>query len=235
MVLVTAFLDLNSRNRSINDYVNYGRELLEAPVPKIVFVEQHIIDKYLSDKQFPNTTLVRFERTDNYLFNLDIPNFNVLTDAPDKDTADYMRVQCHKTEWLKRATEICDSPQYTWIDFGISRLFKGQTSAFHTALSHMNTRQYTKIRYPGCWPVSIPFQRDVTKQIAWYFCGGIIGGPRECIIEFASYVRNMCEMFISMHGILFWETNIWYIIAINRPELFDMYIADHNTTMVELY
>jgi hypothetical protein len=42
-------------------------------------------------------------------------------------------------------------------------------------------------------------------------------------------------MHLMNYGMLVWEVNIWYMIFVDKPDLFDYYKSDHNASMLKLY
>jgi hypothetical protein len=70
VTLVSAFIaNANQRqDRSINDYISYGKKLMAAPINKIIFFDDSEIEK-LPDECFNNNTLIiPIKKDDNYLY-----------------------------------------------------------------------------------------------------------------------------------------------------------------------
>jgi hypothetical protein len=67
--LVTAFIKgANQRNdRGIDDYIKYGKKLLENPINKIVFFDETLIHSY-NLQNYPNTIVVPIKKEDMYLY-----------------------------------------------------------------------------------------------------------------------------------------------------------------------
>lgn len=236
MVIVSAFVRTNIVHRDIISYVKMGEELLNVNTDKIVFLEKDVYEQYFKGHTYPKTQIILSEWSDCYLSNISVPNFELKTDNPTKDTLDYIKVQCSKTEWLEKAIKLRpDNDQFVWIDFGIRHIFNGSVEEFQHLLININNKVYDKIRYPGCRPLQVPFHLDITKHISWFFCGGIIGGQKDVISWFAQRVKSLCTTLIQEKGILMWEVNIWYIIASNDPTMFDLYLSDHNIRMIRDY
>ncbi len=101
MTIVSAFLsNVNKRpDYSEEKYIENGIKLLKLKIPKIIFLEKHIFDKYFFDHTYEFTKFIFFEKSQMYFYDHinSITNFNV-TGNPNKDTLDYMFVCCHKTE-----------------------------------------------------------------------------------------------------------------------------------------
>jgi len=69
----------------------------------------------------------------------------------------------------------------------------------------------------------------------WLFLGGIFGGSSKKLVEFADLTKRKCIETIKKENTIMWEVNIWYLIYLEHPELFDTYISDHNKTMLIEY
>jgi hypothetical protein len=44
-----------------------------------------------------------------------------------------------------------------------------------------------------------------------------------------------CIQIMKEKNTIMWEVNIWYLIYLEHPELFDTYISNHNKTMLIEY
>jgi hypothetical protein len=162
--------NINRRNdRGIQKYIDLGHKLLSVRIPQIVFMEQAVFDEHFrsryahlanktDDKEsspnfsyggktyeyvvFGRLTFVFFEKNDMYFesHRSGITEFSVHTPHPNKDTLDYMFVQCHKTEWVAMALELdlarfgsrMLGDMYMWVDFGIRHMFP--SALFNCAL-----------------------------------------------------------------------------------------------------
>lgn len=198
-----------------------------------------------------NTIFVMFEKHDNYLYNYadKLTAFAVNTDNPTKDTIDYMFVQCHKTEWLhmaihltqhiaqERILTIATKPHFMWLDFGIYHIFK-KDDLFYAALAQLNTKQTptnNKVRMGSCIHPRNTYHTDIYRTIAWYFAGGVFGGSSEAITQLAERMKIECIHIIEERKHLMWEVNVWYLIYLNHPDLFDPYLCDHNPSILLNY
>ena len=48
-------------------------------------------------------------------------------------------------------------------------------------------------------------------------------------------MKKKCLEIIKEKNSFVWEVNIWYLIYLEYPELFDVYRCDHNVTMLANY
>ena len=100
----------------------------------------------------------------------------------------------------------------------------------------LNSKSYDKIRIASCWdPTKEKKELDIYRVIRWYFAGGIFGGSKEKLIEFADLTKKKCLYMIHTYHHIMWEVNIWFLIFKEQPELFDWYLTDHNPSMIQYY
>jgi hypothetical protein len=250
-IYVSAFiLNANSRNdRTINDYINYGKKLLYAPVKKIIFFDETIIDRIPKDCIDENIQIIPVKKSDNYLYQYTekIKNFSLNTSSPSKDTIDYVFLMCNKTEYIRKAIEITKghslTNQFIWIDFGINHIFdKTPEHSFENALISMSHSRSSLVRIPSLWTAERyeqlrnHYKYDIYKDIVWIFAGGIFGGDSESLIRFADLTKKKCIQTIEEKGTLMWETNIWALVYLENQELFSTYHCnDHDSTMLTYY
>jgi len=240
--IVSCFLaNSNTReDRKIEDYIIFGKKLLNLNIPKIVFIDDTIIDSIEYNKE--NTLLISFNRKDIYLYEHknNINNFNPFTDFSKKDTLEYMLLICNKTEIMKKAIEInaFQTEQFVWIDFGINHIFNCTTEEFEKKIINLANQEYCNVRIGSIIdPRIIPLREgiDIYRQVAWYFAGGIFGGLWEPLLKFADLVKEKCLQTIFDKGTIMWEVNIWYLVFLENEELFNVYLCGHNDTLVINY
>ena len=159
-----------------------------------------------------------------------------------------MLVQCHKTEWIKIAIHLFNyinqndsiEVEFMWIDFGIYHIFNNNDSLFYNEIYKLNNKHskgYKKnnLRIGSCIHPSRTYHTDIYKTIAWYFAGGVLGGSSESLLQFAELMKSECINIIKERKHLMWEVNVWYLIYLKNPELFDVYICDHNPSIISNY
>ena len=217
--IVSAFVTgINKKKEmDISHYIEYGKKLLHLPIPKIIFIELHIYDQYLStgSSVYPLTEFIFIDPKDIYLYTFlpHITNFQINSVNPDKDTIDYLFVQCNKTEWVRQAIHrnTFKTKQFTWIDFGIYHIVKND-ALFRNAIMKISQTSVEKVAVGNCWNLRLPFVRDIYKDVAWFFAGGIFGGETQYLLEFADLVQQKCIQYITERRSFIWETNIWYLV-----------------------
>ena len=264
-IIVSSFLSNVNNNRSTDTYIEYGKKILYEPhVHVILFIEKNIFYQNLPefDSKIINTCIlfgkeyeyilhhkkifIFIEKEDNYLYEYHqlITNFNVNTDNPNKDTLDYMFCMCYKTECMKMAIHFIkqhnffeDKIEYIWLDFGIYHIVKNDklfieeiNNMVNRPLNHIN-----KIKI-AAFPNNIDNYFDLTKNVCWFFLGGIFGGFEEELLLFSELMRETSIQFINNHKSFIWEVNLWYIIYLQNKELFDCYYCNnHDIQMIQNY
>ena len=236
--IVSAFISNVNSNRNIENYINYGKKLCSINVNKIIFIEEHIYNTYFKNENFPLTIFIFTNKEQLYFYEYkaeDLTNFNKLcSDNHSKDTLEYMYIQCSKTEWVKRAIEFnpFNSEQFVWVDFGIYHIMNNDEELFIHLITNLNNKSYEKIRIASgtCYNLE-----NIYTNIQWFFLGGIFGGHKDKLIEFANLMKQKCIDIMNNEKTIMWEVNIWFLLYLENPELFDRYIGNHNASMLELY
>ena len=78
------------------------------------------------------------------------------------------------------------------------------------------------------FPNNISNKYDLTKNICWFFLGGIFGGSEEKLLLFADLMRETSIQFIKNNKSFIWEINLWYLIYLQNKELFDCYYCNNH-------
>lgn len=236
--IVSAFLTNINEYRSIEKYVDYGKKLIALPVNKVIFIERAVHAEYFSAFIQSNVTFVFIEKSDLYLYKYadKITNFCLNTDNPEKDTLEYMFVQCNKTEWVRDVIKrnIYGSEHFVWIDFGIWHVIRDDPLFVYYCMNicHPLTKGPIGVRIACGNPQYVD---DLHKSISWFFLGSIFGGDRESLIKFANLVKNKCIQTIQERGTLMWEINIWQMVFRENPTLFLCYEANHDASILRNY
>ena len=246
VTIVSAFIQRtnNSENTDIKTlemYINYGKNLLNINLPKIIFIEREIYNNYLKCYENEFTHFILFEKEELYLNHLkkEITNFNLITNTPTKDTLEYMMIMNNKTEWVKKAIEydIFKTEQFIWIDFGIYHVVKNE-EIFSRMVYNLKTTNFEKIRIASGWDRTIHLtniEEYIYNNITWYFLGGCFGGNKDFLIKFADLVKEELLYTIEKYKTLPWEFNIWWLVYLKNIDLFDCYYADHDVTILNEY
>lgn len=233
---VSALLTNINGYRSIEKYVEYGKKLIVLPINKVIFIERSVHDEHFSEFTGANlhTTFVFIEKSDLYLYQYadQITNFCPNTDNPEKDTLEYMFVQCNKTEWIRDAIELnpYESNHFVWIDFGIWHMIRDD-QVFADSCMKIAHHKDNGVRI-ACGNPQFEHLDELHKTISWFFLGSIFGGDRESLLKFADLVKNKCIHIIQEHGTIMWEINVWQMVHANNPELFLCYEANHDASIL---
>ena len=82
-ILVSAFINIG--NKTLDEYINNGKKLIQQRIKKIIFMDSKIINLFESDNL---TTLVPISFNDLYLSKYSLIN-TINTDNLNKDTLEY--------------------------------------------------------------------------------------------------------------------------------------------------
>jgi hypothetical protein len=232
VTIVSAFI--NRYEKDSEEFISYlkrGEDLLKLDQSKIIFIDEDIYDKI---REFENekTKIIKINKRDLYLnrYKNKISNKNLITDNPEKDTIDYIIIQCNKTEWIREAINLnrFNTDEFVWIDFGITQ-FKKLIDNF----PKIERNIIKNVRIGQIWNLSRE-PNEIYKKVNWFFAGGVFGGGSESLLIFADLMRDKCKELCNK-GILMWEVNIWYLIWKDHSDLFNPYYCDHNESIIFNY
>ena len=239
--IVSAFIsNINkSPDRSIDKYIENGNLILQAKIPKVIFVDEDLYDEF-KERENEYTKIVKTSKDEIYLYeHIDLlTNFELFTKNPIKDTVDFMFLMSHKTEYVKKAIEmnLFDTDDYMWIDFGVKHMFRDITNQeFVGIVEDLGNRSYDKVRIASVWDINTYYSMEIYQRIVWYFAGSVFGGNKEKLCEFADRNKDLCLKIMTEENTIMWEVNIWYLLYKEHTELFDVYKCDHNNSILELY
>jgi hypothetical protein len=248
VTIVSAFIaNANQRqDRSIYDYISYGKKLMATPIKKIIFFDESVIESLPSNYFNENTLIVPIKKGDNYLYQHSnkITKFNLNTTCPEKDTLDYMITICNKTEHIRNAILLnpFQSTQFVWIDFGINHVFKDKTvEDFTSAILGLREKAFENVRMANIWNPDLyyssckNFKTNIYKDVLWFFAGGVFGGNSQALIKFADLMKQQCIKIIENDHTLMWEVNVWFQVYLENKELFSLYNCDHNPSIITNY
>ena len=239
--IVSAFLsNVNLRDdKNIHTYYNHVKLLIKSTLPKIIFLDDAIFNLIGDDYDKNNTLIIKIDKYDSYLYDYKklITNFEINTTYPKKDSIDYMLTICNKTELIKKAILLnyFNTDNFIWIDFGIKHVFKCSDDEFIEKLNNLYNKYNSTIRIAAIWNLEYNYNIDVYKNVAWYFAGGVFGGNKNILLQFAELMKTKCIEIITTKKTIMWEVNIWYLIYLENKELFDAYYCDHNDSIIDNY
>jgi hypothetical protein len=234
--IVSAFISHANlrKDRSTEDYINFGKELLQLPHYKIVFIENDYVELVKSISG-PNTTIIPFEKNELEFWDeitkidLKLPAFR----NQEKDTKEYMHLMTNKSYFCQKAIEInpYQTEKFVWLDFGITHILKNEF-LLANLLKDNYEFELEKIRIGGIWDSETANKINNFKQINWFFAGGVFGGYSKDLLKFQELVKNEFKHNLSQK-IIVWEVNLWYQIYQKRPEFFDVYVSNHDKSLIK--
>ena len=239
--IVTAFVQNinNNKSRSIDEYIAFGKKLLNIPNPKIVFIDHQSWQEFFENEKYPLTTFIPIRKEDTYLYNYkdQLTEFQIQGN-PEKDTIDYLFVQCNKTEWVANAIDlnIYKTGNYIWIDFAIYHMIKEKEYEFFEKwILQMMTKSYEQVRIASCKYKGYSVDYNVYKIATWTFAGSVFGGNVDSLLEFATLAKKEILKTIREKKSIMWEINIWYLIYRKNISFFDMYTCGHDFRILDYY
>jgi hypothetical protein len=235
-----------NQNRSLKNYIQYGKTFVQAKVNKIIFIDEDLYEDFQTYLSNSYTIFIPYKKKDMYFYEYDknnqIDQFSLNTKTPEKDTKEYMFTMCHKTEFIRQAIEKnpfhLKNDQYVWVDFGINHVCKMDEQQFSSELLRCDMKKYDKVRIASIWDLNVIYSADVYKDVLWYFAGGVFGGNKNYLLKFADLVKNKIIEIISEKHSIMWEVNIWWLVyhsQNSQNDLFDPYKASHDVSIINNY
>ena len=240
--IISAFINNDNfdDNYIFYKYYQNGKLLLKSCVPKIIFLDETMLNLVGEDYDKSNTIIIKIKKEDNYLYNYKelVTNFDLCSNNPNKDTIDYIFTMCNKTEWMKTAILLnnFNTENFIWVDFGIRHMFTNVSDEeFIEKINNLQNKIYNNIRIAKIWDIDITYCVNIWRDIAWYFAGSIFGGNKTQLILFADKTKDKCIEIITTKNNLMWEVNIWYLVYLDNKELFDTYYCNHDNSIIDNY
>lgn len=261
-IIVSTFLiNINSRtDNQIQKYIELGKKLISVPVNKLIFIDESLFEEFKDYRNDVHTQIVFMQKEIFYLYEYkdQIKNFELETTDPTKDTLDYIFTMCHKTEYIRQAIHLCgEDKHYVWLDFGINHIMTCTDEEFVNKIIRLSEQRYNKVRVGAIWGFELKFKNvdpsndeiwnfdtsitdleykhNMYKSIFWGMAGGVIGGDSASLKKLADLVKEKCIQIITERKKLMWETNVWYMVYVENKDLFDLYLCDHNNTLIDEY
>ena len=234
--IVTCYLESNRRpDRDTSAYVTLGRKLLACKVPLVLFMDELYMDQ-IEPMDHVHCIPIRQDSLELYAYKDQLTQFKVTTDAPHKDTMEYILLMCSKTEFVRKAMEVnpFQTDPFVWVDFGIRHIFQDEATFVHGIQQlHYSGDQ---VRIGSIWNPAVQVDPShMYTRIAWYFAGGVFGGKQSALLELDTLVKQKCIELIQQSHHLMWEVNVWWLIYLEHPTLFSLYTCDHDSSLVLRY
>jgi hypothetical protein len=102
-------------------------------------------------------------------------------------------------------------------------------------INNMKYKLYDNIRIGHIWDLNYINNRDIYKDILWYFAGGVFGGNKTNLILFADIIKHFCIDIMVNRNTIMWEVNVWYLVYNYNKNIFNTYHCDHNDSICDNY
>ena len=226
------------------EYMARSRPLLALDLPKILFMPEACIAACRPHAHADSTTFVPFEAAE---MATEIPMETSWQLPPQRgeghDTHEYMQVMLHKTAWMVQAAELRPTATHLlWVDLGLIHVFPGRDPvAFQRAVcqaAQSETPPDTKVGIAGIWPhaglTHKALQGPARQHVLWYLAGGVFGGHPSALQRFHAEVRAELAV-LTREQRCTWEVNVWALVLARCPELFAVYAASHDPSILTGY
>jgi hypothetical protein len=229
-MLVTSYYDIYGKPEKFMEYLYLFYDLGISGIQIIVFTDPSLVPKFRIFPPSVKVIGVPLETFEMYSIAMryggELPSTRNVT----KDTKEFFGLMNTKTEFILRASELCEDDTLIWIDFGILKISK-YSERFINKLKSINTTSFSKIIIPGCWSFGRPF---TVNSVNWRFCGGILVIPRKHVLTFYEHSKNVLNDFCKQSNYkLTWETNVWNIVEFCAMKNdIAWYFADHDDSMI---
>jgi hypothetical protein len=244
--IVTAYLNVNSRNRTTAEYLGFSKGLLEAKCPMIIFIDKQIANQVIAAE---NLKVIEIDKTYIYLLEKysknpeSFANFSMVNGNKQKDSIEFMSIMCNKTEFMREAIAMnpFGTDGFVWLDFGMKHVCpeisdeEYSTQLETLAKKPIMKEEETKVRIGQIWDFQYFTNGSPLLNIQWFFAGGVFGGTATPLLEFADRTRSKCLEIIELYKIITWEVNVWYFIYTEAMALFSPYKCNHNVLLIKNY
>jgi hypothetical protein len=176
--LVSAFVsNVNEKyTDTLTRYYKYGQLLLKSRIPKIIFLDEPMMNLIGNNYDKSTTLVVKTQKSDSYFhkYKDTLSGFHVNSTDHTKDTVEFMFTMCNKTEWVKEAILLnyFKTENFIWMDFGLRHVFHCSDDEFVEKIDRLSQKLYPSIRIGTIWNLDYKYNIDIYKTIAWYFAGG---------------------------------------------------------------
>lgn len=238
-IIVTAYVPLSVRHRSVERYKELGAKLLNLGLPTVAFIDP------AAGVQIPGNVIWQpASLNDCWYKKLLTPNVaNPYGNDAKKDTLDYHSVQHEKTAWVARALQLTGADRAIWIDFGIFHMVQDGSNlqklpphtdddfgrAILECVDRLERANDHKITMACIWPLSdAPIN---CQEPQWYCAGSVFVVPRALGDVFDADVRHAAQQHIAETNSATWEVNTWAQVMQKHSDKFNAYYCDHNITL----
>jgi hypothetical protein len=240
--IVSAFMaNINYRaDRSYDTYLILAKQLLRVEINKVIFIDRSVLHHFTKFAN-ENTTIIPFVKEANYLYEYKdkLPDFELNTKNPGKDSLEYMFTMCYKTEFVRKAIQLnnYNASQFIWLDLGIKHTMNNiSEEEFAKKILRLQYLEYPlHVRIGAIWNPDRHYRLDLYKDICWCFAGGIFGGNIKSLIQFADLTKETILNTMNEKKTIMWEINIWKLIYNMDRWKFLFYTCGHDNLMIDNY
>lgn len=248
LVYVTAFLDIYpTRNtiKSVETCIGHFKTLAASSVPIALYISpnlvstiQPILEEYSNVRLI---TTISLEDLSLYHSYVNHPNYENIQRPiygnEEKDTIPYLILQNSKPQFLDMTIQtnlFPDATHYAWIDFSIFHIITHVQTIQKLLHIYAYDRKWPSplLVFPGCHEKNKYAAENLINQPCWRFCGGFFVGDKESIQAFHSKATRRFQWCINTHSVIPWEVNIWASMEIEDNWAPDVYMANHNDSMI---
>jgi hypothetical protein len=149
-----------------------------------------------------------------------------------KDTLPYMGLINSKPEMMSIGKSIDPTfRSYGWIDSGIFKVIH-DPSAAKQQIERLSSMDVDKIVSPGGHQPRLEHDWLVVDCPYWRFLGGLLMMPMDAVDHFARASFKTLANCIMATKKATWEVNVWSNIEARYPDLFYLYDANHDDSML---
>lgn len=230
-------------SRTFNNRLYYFMKLLKIGIKIHIFIDPEMEDLFSELKSKYNNLIVTTEYIDNLTLYKNYCKYNTLSiNLPinrntNKDTTKYMLLMLSKLNFLKKAIDIngYNSNYFCWVDFSLPYIFKNMDGTLLKIKNISNATFNGKFIYvPGCWNNNTYDITYLKNNVVWRFCGGVLFGDKNSIIEFDNTSNEYFAQFLKETNTLVWEVNYWAWLEIKSLFKPIWYLANHDDTIFNI-
>lgn len=223
-MLVTGYIRLDRASRPHDVYASLGAQLLAAGVPTMAFLDSGWGYAYLGR----GVSVSPASLDSCWMLNLCRSQRLPSVRDDEKDTPEFLAVQCQKTWWLDRAAETTRE-NLAWVDYGVLHVPGITVDDVRLWAARAAAAPRDKIIVPSIWgPPKSPPPHDAPS---WHFAGGALIVPSHLARWFHVAVVIEAAALAQEQGAVTWEVNLWAAVAAKHPYLFSWYPCDHDRSM----
>lgn len=247
ITFVTAYLKVYDKeydlSRTFEKRLEHFLKLADTGINICIFIEPDLREKFNAlELKYDNLKIIKEIQVKDLELNKLCEENNLYYELPsnrnlEKDTKNYMFLMLAKLEFLKKTIDVnpYNSDYFCWFDFSLPYIFKDINNTIEK-IKNISNLKFKKefICLPGCWSFKITDINYLINNIVWRFCGGIIIGDKNSIVNFYNISNKYFIHFLNQYKTLLWEVNYWAWLESRGLIEPIWYLADHNDTIINI-